>query len=83
MDNFIKKKDMEIVEERIKITSIKIKERKRYGEEFLSDKENLRSYVRVQFILGEPCWGNYSPVNNFGSRTLSKIENHAKNYLRR
>ena len=83
MDNFIKKKEMEIVEERIKITSIKINERKRYGEEFLSYKENLRSYVRVQFLLGEPCWGNYSPVNNFCLRTLSKIENHARVFPRR
>tara|TARA_B100000161_G_C33487837_1_gene385592 strand:- start:599 stop:835 length:237 start_codon:yes stop_codon:yes gene_type:complete len=73
MDNFIKKKDREIIEERVKITSIKVNERKRFGGQFLSHEENLRSYVRVQFLLGEPCWGDYSPVNNFGNRILNKI----------
>ena len=76
MDNFIKKKDRNIIEERVNITSIKINERRRYGEEFLSNEENLRSYVRVQFLLGEPCWGNYSPVSNFSYRMMCKIKNH-------
>jgi hypothetical protein len=83
MENFINKKDQEIVDQRIKIAFHKINERKRYGEIFLSNEDNLRSYVRLQYLLGEPCWGNYSPVNNFSYRTWSKIESHAKGFPRR
>ena len=81
MKNFLLKKDREIVEERIKITSHKINERKRYTEHFLLCNEDLRSYVRIQYLLGEPCWGDYSPVNNFSMRAWNIIKYHSNTDL--
>ena len=63
MNSFHKKKDMEIVLERIEITRLRINVKKRYTEEFLQNEENLNSYVRTMYLLGEPCWGRYSSLN--------------------
>ena len=65
MESFLSKKDINLLEERIQITSNKIKEKSRIGEEFMSNEDNLRSYVRIQYLLGEPCWGICSPVNYY------------------
>lgn len=73
MENFIKKSDNNVIEERISILKNKVSENN--NESFFSDKENIRSYVRVQYILGEPCWGNCSPISNFSWRILYKIDN--------
>ena len=73
MENFIKKSDTNIVEERIEIAKNKLSFKKL--DSFLSDEENIRSYVRLQYLLGEPCWGNCSPVSDFSSRILYKIKN--------
>ena len=64
MDSFINKKNMEIIAERIIILSKKLELFRSSGEEFLQHRDNLESYVRIQFLLGEPCWGKFSPANN-------------------
>ncbi len=73
MENFIKKSDVDILEKRIEIFKNKISFTK--FNNFLSNEQNLRSYVRLQYLLGEPCWGSCSPANNFSWRFLYKIEN--------
>lgn len=64
MNSFHKKKDMEIISERIEIARFRINVKKRCTEEFLQNEENLNSYVRTMYLLGEPCWGRYSSLNN-------------------
>ncbi len=64
MDSFINKKNMEIIAERIIILSKKLELFRSSGEDFLQYRDNLESYVRIQFMLGEPCWGKFSPANN-------------------
>ena len=64
MENFLSKKDILLVEERAKII------KKKYGNyykknKFIDNIEEIRSYVRIQYSLGEPCWGRNSPINNF------------------
>lgn len=62
MDNFLNKKDIKLVEDRIEITYNKIRLVKRPNEEFLFFDDNLNSYVRTMYLLGEPCWGKYSSL---------------------
>jgi len=71
MENFIKKSDNNIIEERISIVKKKVSE----SNNSVWHKENIRSYVRIQYILGEPCWGKCSPINNFSRRIFYKVNN--------
>ena len=64
MNNFLSKKDIFITNDRIKITYYKIRLIKRNTENFLFFEDNLDSYVRTMYLLGEPCWGRYSTLNN-------------------
>ena len=64
MNSFIKKDDIDIIQERIELLSVKMKLNRKLGETFLKYQDNLEMYVRIAYLLGEPCWGRYSPVNN-------------------
>ena len=64
MNDFIAKKNHIIVDERVKILNLKIKLKLNPREFVLYDDNNLLSYVRTMFLLGEPCWGRYSTLNN-------------------
>ena len=64
MNSFYRKKDLEVILERIKIATFRINVKERYTEEFLQNQENLNSYVRTMYLLGEPCWGRYSTLNS-------------------
>lgn len=74
MDNFIKKSDNDIIEDRTNILKDKIYKNNNNNLS-LSNTENINSYVRVQYLLGEPCWGKYSIISNFSLRILYKINN--------
>ena len=64
MNNFLSKKDIFITNDRIKVTYYKIRLIKRNTETVLFFEDNLDSYVRTMYLLGEPCWGRYSTLNN-------------------
>ena len=74
MENFIKKSDNIIIEERINILKNKMY-KNNDNNLSLSTNENIDSYVRIQYLLGEPCWGKYSIISNFSWRILCKIYN--------
>ena len=61
MVNFLSKKDILLVEERLKIIKEKYERTSKLNVYFKITNE-LRSYVRVQYQLGEPCWGRNSPI---------------------
>jgi len=64
MDSFFDDKNYNVVIKRLKITYDKISINKNIREEFLLYHDNLESYVRTMYLLGEPCWGKFSSINN-------------------
>ena len=61
MKNFLSKKDILLIEERLKIIKKKYEVTYKINVSF-EITDDLRSYVRVQYQLGEPCWGRNSPI---------------------
>ena len=64
MNDFIAKTNHKIINERVDVLNIKIRLQLNPNEFFLYDDTNILSYVRTMFLLGEPCWGKYSTLNN-------------------
>jgi hypothetical protein len=71
MNSFFNKKNEDVINKRIKITYDKIRLNKQTEEVFSFFDDNLESYVRIMYLLGEPCWGKCSPVNNHSSYSMS------------
>ena len=57
--DYFSQNDLKIINDRVKIVKNKIRN---IPYQKMLKKINIESYVRVQFILGEPCWGRRSPL---------------------
>ena len=59
--------DEDIIKKRIYITFSKINKHLRNKKLEKEIIKNIKTYVRLNYILGEPCWGKNSSLKNWVS----------------